>query len=138
MSKGPERYEDYEATQPYVRKPIRPLSPLTVHVNQPKKGEDNAASLPLSGPQLSELFVIRDGEMGFNHPRRNSQLKATAKLIVCHNNGSVGICQQTNKDRIPTHPKKMYSPNAQPIPASLSLLQTFKIMRKKVCPVITK
>ena len=82
MNMGPEYSEDDEATLPKVRKPTRPFSLLIV--NYPARLEDNPASVSLSVPQMSELFGIRDGEMGFNLSHSNPQPKATAKSNVCH------------------------------------------------------
>ena len=93
MSKGSECSEDDEATLPKVKEPSRPFFPPIVQVNHLTRREEKPAFLSLSGPQTSELFGIRDGEMGIQPSHSNSQPKTTAKPPVRHNNNNLNCLQ---------------------------------------------
>ena len=111
-NKGTEYSEDDEATLQKVRKPIHPLSTLIVQVNHLARHEDNPAFLSLSGPQVPELFRIRDGEMWFNLPHSKPKPKATgtvmASVPVRHmHNWYTSVCFQEEgqniwRDTVPT------------------------------------
>ena len=67
-NKDIEYSEDEKVTLPKARKPTHPLSPRIVSVNHRTRREDNPTYPSLSGPQLDELFGIRDGGMGLQPP----------------------------------------------------------------------